>query len=201
MPEVDPQKTQLSKVQLRAALLEGHQIAFGYGPSDGRLGYAWSVATLETGGAGWNYNLGNIKATPSWKEADNLWTTIPVPPPEPPEQRAYESPEAGAADWWRLLDKPRYDGVLELADTGAAYDAAYLMGERGYYTAPKDEYSELIQKLYDQYCSYWPAPIEPPPVLGAETESILGRVSAMLFGGAVGWWTAWRARHRKRPRK
>ena len=72
-----------------------------------------------------------------------------VRPPEPPEQRAYATAAEGAASWWRLLDGDRYAGVLELADQGQPYDAAWLMGERGYYTAPKTHYASNVQRYVD----------------------------------------------------
>jgi hypothetical protein len=140
---------------------------------------------LETGRgrSTWNYNFGNVKATSSWK-AEHDWTTIPVRPPEPPEQRAFATAAEGAASWWRLLNGSRYVGVLDLADQGQPYDAAWLMGERGYYTAPRDHYSGNVQRYVDEYRTVWPYEL-PTPATGDGRRNALVLLGAVLIGWGV----------------
>jgi hypothetical protein len=138
---------------------------------------------LETGRgrSTWNYNFGNVKATPSWK-AEHDWTTIPVRPPEPPQQRAFTSGAEGAASWWRLLDVSRYVGVLDLADQGQPHDAAWLMGERGYYTAPRSQYSANVQRYVDEYRKVWPYELASP-----SASSPQAKFAVLLAGALAGW--------------
>ena len=181
--EVSPQKTPLTVAEVREAFRAGHELVHGTPPPEARLAYAWAVAMLETGKgrSTWNYNFGNVKATPSWK-AENDWTTIPVRPPEPPEQRAYETAAEGAASWWRLLAGKRYVGVLKLADRGKPYDAAWLMGGRGYYTAPKTRYSSNVQRYVDEYRSAWPYEIST-----AAPGTRLMQAAVLASGAFAGW--------------
>jgi hypothetical protein len=181
--EVPPQKTPLTEAEVREAFRAGHELVHGTTPPEPRLAYAWAVAMLETGRgrSTWNYNFGNVKATASWKESHD-WTTIPVRPPEPPEQRAFATAAEGAASWWRLLDGSRYAGVLELADQGQPYDAAWLMGERGYYTAPKDHYSGNVQRYVDEYREVWPYELP-----AADMASRGRQLAVLLLGAFAGW--------------
>jgi hypothetical protein len=180
--QVPPQKTPLTEAEVREAFRAGHELVHGTPPPEPRLAYAWAVAMLETGRgrSTWNYNFGNVKATASWKESHD-WTTIPVRPPEPPEQRAFATGAEGAASWWRLLDGSRYAGVLDLADQGQPLDAAWLMGERGYYTAPRDQYSGNVQRYVDEYRSVWPYDL-PSPAAPSRVKTL-----ALLGGVLLGW--------------
>jgi hypothetical protein len=197
MPQVELERVTYGLSELREVMRDGYVRHFGRQPSDGELGYAWSCARLETGGKTWNNNFGNVKCSPSCQQK-STWVDIspllksPTRPPCPldpslpkpkgceyPGQRAYDTGGEGATHWWKVLDGSRYDGVLELAAEGRAYDACYLMGERGYYEADKDWYSKQVESTDP------PGPGPGPQPLPAQPGA--GRWAALLLGVAVGW--------------
>ncbi len=63
--------------------------------------------------------------------------------------RSYNSPEEGAADYWRLLNK--YGDVLKWFGTGDALHSGLALGDKTYYTANRFLYSGAMSKLYNQF--------------------------------------------------
>lgn len=136
--------TPLSRLEMGQALIAGHRKYFGSVPSLPRLAVAWSQCALEhaAGAKLYNFNLGNVTCGPAW-EGD--FYVMRVPPPDPPvlRFRAFESAELGAQDYWRML-AGHYRPALRLFDEGRAHDAAFLLGQLGYYTARKEIYANAV---------------------------------------------------------
>lgn len=136
--------TPLTRLEMGQALIAGHRRYFGAVPSAHRLAVAWSQCALEhaAGAKLYNFNLGNVTCGPAW-EGD--FYVMRVPPPDPPvlRFRAFETAELGAQDYWRML-AGHYRPALRLFDEGHAYDAAFLLGQLGYYTARREIYSNAV---------------------------------------------------------
>ena len=151
MAEVQRTTTPLARAELAQALIAGHRRYFGTLPNENRLAVAWAHCALEhaAGAKLYNFNLGNVTCGPSW-EGD--FYVMHVPPPDPPvlRFRAFESAELGAVDYWRMLDT-HYPSALALFDKGSAYDAAFRLGQIGYYTAKKEVYSNAVANWKSWY--------------------------------------------------
>lgn len=208
MPQVALKKTCVSPDQTRQAYQQAYAETFETEPNPHAVAYGWAVAHIESGGMGkegpifcpYNYNYGNIKCFERCREIGMPWVSItPALKPEstePPIQRAYGSPVDGAGGFWRLLSWSHYDGVLDLAKQGKFYDAAWLMGERGYYDPTrKAAYAKATEKRVQIYEELYgalppvgatPEPTFPKvePLTPAEPESIWAKLA--LFAVTAG---------------
>jgi hypothetical protein len=126
------------------AIIAGHRIYFGSLPSLARLSVAWAHCALEhaAGAKLYNFNLGNVTAGSAWQ--GDIYV-MKVPPPDPPVLRFRSFPTAllGAQDYWQMV-AGHYRPALRLFDEGRAYEAAFLLGQLGYYTAKKEVYSNAV---------------------------------------------------------
>lgn len=149
MPQVDRQKTPLTRLELVHALRDGYFQAFHQAPSTKTLAVAFAQNALEnaSGQAIWNHNFGNITAGKAWKDAGkdyyvlhvaerldvknhpDKWTDIDL------AFRALPTSADGAQQYWALLASAHYASVLPIFASGDASAAAYKLSELGYFTA------------------------------------------------------------------
>lgn len=180
MSEVAKRPTPQSEVDLAYALRDGHRIAFGPLPSDGRLRVAWTQIALEHahGKACFNANLGNVSAAASYQGDYYV---------EPCDERVSRNPDkwkrinmhfrsharivAGASDYWAIIGG-RYKSVLPLFDAGACSDAAYALSRLGYYTAHEDDYARAMVSLGRYYDAHVAPLLAPPTEDGRDRDTM-----------------------------
>jgi hypothetical protein len=154
--EVPKVPTALSEQQLADVLTEGHVAAFGHGPSHERLACAWAQMALEhaRGKAVYCHNIGNITALGGWpgayyvirvqervKRDPDVWKWMNL------KFRAHETPDVGAADYWRLMTG-RYKSAVARFDAADPAGAALELSRLGYYTARAEHYIKAMVSLY-----------------------------------------------------
>jgi len=190
MAQVAPVKTPLTPAQVRQAYIDGYQAVTGEPIPANRLAYSWAVTMLETGYGKhlYNNNFGNIKCFAQCKESGNNWS---YPSAAHGDLRAHNTPAEGAAGWWHLIFGNRYKDILPLVDEGRFYNAAYLMGERGYYEANKSVYSSSIQQICEDYWQRWPADkptpeLKPQPDEPLPAKSQPTKIFPFVLGAAAG---------------
>lgn len=160
MAQVPRKPTPISEVELAVALRSAYIQVFGVPPSKEMLGCGWAQVALEhkRGEELWNNCFGNVTASTDWKgdyyvfrcaervdKKNNTWKVIDM------KFRAYPTAAEGAVGYWNVLRKVRYSAVLPVFEQGKAREAALLLGEKGYYTAHEDVYSNTMSKLYDYF--------------------------------------------------
>jgi hypothetical protein len=155
---VEKVHTPLSEVGLANALARGHEAVFGAQPTRSRLAVAWAHVALENGRGQHVYcnNFGNItgfrwqgsvyvirvqeriEQNPDrWEWRDMLF-------------RAHGTPQAGSADYWRVMSKT-YEDALPLFDAGRPYDAALKLGELVWFTETPDQYAHRMTGVYRSF--------------------------------------------------
>jgi hypothetical protein len=139
-------RTPLTHEQLAEALAAGHIVALGSPASRDRLGVAWAQVVHETGytRSAYNHNLGNIISGGGWP---GDWHKLPG---VAGGFRAYPTPVAGAADYWRLLSR-RYADALDAFDTGNTYEAARRLRAKGYYEQSVALYAKALGHYFAEY--------------------------------------------------
>lgn len=153
--------TQLSELDLANVLKSGYKITFGTEPTLSMLASGWAQVILESGRPVKlpNNNVGNIKATKQWIESGNPFFMKSTEEftssgkhfiEKDAKWRAYESPEEGAAGYWKLL-KDRYGATLGYFDVGDPVSAGVSLGKSGYFTANIEKYSTAVGKLYAEF--------------------------------------------------
>ena len=184
--QVPFKQTILSEIEFAKILAKGYKIVYGTDPSLELLGGAWAQAILESGRNPVrlpNNNVGNLKATPDWKKTGNYFTKDTVEfnsagklyqMPEA-EWRAYDTPEEGAAGYWRVIGSKRYSSALKWMAAGDAKSAAIVFGIAGYYTANINEYSNSVDSIYKEFLTKIAPELglksNPIAILGAEPAS------------------------------
>lgn len=154
--EVAKAPTPLTEAQLLDVLRAGHVAVTGAEPSRARLACAWAQVALEHGRGKYvyNHNLGNITALGGWpgqyyvirvqervKRDPDVWKWTDL------KFRAHETPEAGAADYWRLMLK-RYASAIARFDSADPAGAALELSRLGFYTARAEHYMKAMAALY-----------------------------------------------------
>lgn len=158
--EVPRQKTILRGRQLADALLQGYKNAFGQDPTAEVLGMGYSQAMHEQGGNFWNYNFGNITASPSWQKSGNLFVVhknireysdtgerLPI---YKNAFRAYATAADGATDYWKFLAK-RYPGSVKWFAAGDPVNSAMKLSDERYYTGNRMVYAKNMSWFFDQF--------------------------------------------------
>ena len=131
-------------------------------PEENKKEFTITIATqikLETGYKScYNFNVGNYHALPFktniyWKgqvylgddpQLDRTTKTTYVN--KDWFWRAYSSLEDGIGDWYALLDK-RYHDALEKAMQGDVESYGRILGQKGYYTADVNHYTNSLKKI------------------------------------------------------
>lgn len=157
----------LSPVKLAEVLRAGYKAVFGNDPTLQTLGTGWAQAMIESSGRVMNNNIGNITASSGWINSGKPYLLLQTendkknglkefgPSGEVLTNlkelkfRSYKSPEEGAADYWKLLNK--YGNVLSWFGTGDALHSGLALGDKTYYTANRFLYSGAMSKLYNQF--------------------------------------------------
>lgn len=153
--------TKLSQLQFAEAMREGYRIAFGEEPTAEILAGGWAQAILESGRPVKlpNNNVGNIKATSGWVKSGNPFFTKRTGEytsegeyyiEEGTKWRAYSTPEAGAAGYWKLLGR-RYPKAIDWMAAGDPTSASVVLGLNGYYTASIEGYSKSVSNIYQEF--------------------------------------------------
>lgn len=153
-----PVPTPLDRSGMRAALALGFANAFFCDPSPQALAMALAQCCLEhaNGHALWGWDFGNIAATPDWKgDTASLHqreilhgaeTYVDKP------MRVYESAEAGAEGYWKLLSAPRFQfnskQVLLYFDMGDARSSTVALSIGRWFTATPASYLDAMAPLY-----------------------------------------------------
>jgi hypothetical protein len=151
--QVDPIRTPLTDQQLAEVLAAAHVQVTSKPPSRARLGIAWAQVQHETARthSAYNYNWGNIIATPAWTgDWHQLSGGLGPTGDQPGKFRAYPSAVAGAADYWRLLIR-RYPRALEAFDHGDPNAAAAELRAAGYYEGDRSIYAAAMRRFYQEY--------------------------------------------------
>jgi hypothetical protein len=154
------------------ALWEGHIQHFGASPHADRWACAWAHCAFEQdrGGAIYGNNLGHLtvpaarvsevtaglarRGSPPRDErvcvrrmaervakGPDRWTLMDV------WFRVFETPEEGAAAYWRLLATSYYS-VIARCDEADARGAAQRLAEIGYFTGPEQPYIDGMARLF-----------------------------------------------------
>jgi hypothetical protein len=124
-----------------------------------------------TAGSGWN--------GPTFEHEDSEWT------PEGVRHyvtsfRAYDTPEAGAADLGRLLSS-RYASAVRAAERGQWREVSRLLHEGGYYRGVKPP-AQAIADHYERLREFLVAQGITPAVAGGAL------LLEWALWGALGWW-------------
>lgn len=151
----------LSDLQFANALLQGYQLAFNKMPTLQILAFGWAQAALESGRPFKlpQNNVGNIKASEDWiksgkpyfrKSTEEFTDKGKKFIHSNAAWRAYNSPEEGAAGYWKLVAS-RFPDALEWAAAGDPQSAGVSLGLKTYYTARIDKYSGSLKSLYQTF--------------------------------------------------
>jgi flagellum-specific peptidoglycan hydrolase FlgJ len=111
-------------------------------------------ARLETGGAPWCWNFGNIRGV----GPEGLWTTfaageiidgieVTLPPGSANKFRAYRTAESGARDYLALLCLGKFAPAIAIAATGDVAGFVHELHRLGYFTASEGAYGHGIMSV------------------------------------------------------
>lgn len=150
-----------SNLDFANIMRKGYQIAFGQDPSLEVLAGGWAQAVLESGQPIKlpNNNIGNLKATSSWINNNKLYFTKSTKEytssgkpfvQENAAWQAFNTPEEGAAAYWKLLGN-KFNESLQWMAAGDPTSAAVVLGKKGYYTANIEKYSTGVNNLYNYF--------------------------------------------------
>ncbi|MBX3206268.1 MAG: glucosaminidase domain-containing protein [Labilithrix sp.] len=149
--EVEPQRTPVSRAELRGAIGRAHQKLTGRAASASMLDVLTAHASLETGSGSrmYNYNFGGIKgAGPTGETARCLTREV-----EGGREieirdgfRAYRSLDEGAVDYVRLM-RDRFGGAVARAEAGDVDGFAHALKQARYYTADESKYASALRGL------------------------------------------------------
>lgn len=153
--------TKLSQQQFAEAMREGYKMAFGSDPTAEVLAGGWAQAILESGRPVKlpNNNVGNIKATSGWvksggpyfiKRTGEYTSEGKYYIEEGTKWRAYPTPAAGAAGYWKLIGG-RYKKAISWMAAGDPTSASVALGLKGYYTAPIEPYAKSVSHIYNEF--------------------------------------------------
>jgi hypothetical protein len=143
--EVEPQRTSVTKDQLRAAIARAHTELFGEAPSAPLLDVLTAHASLETGAGAsmYNFNFGGIKGVGPTGMTARCRTHEVLGGREVTVRdgfRAYPTLDAGAKDYVALM-RTRFAAAASAAETGDVRAFAHALKRAGYYTASEEDYA------------------------------------------------------------
>lgn len=152
--------TPLSDTALANVLRAGYHQAFGSDPTAEVLANGWAQVALETGRGQkiYNNNFGNIKATDDWiksgqpyavKETSEF-TSSGKHYKDLAKWKAYPSPEAGAAGYWKLIGN-RYKKAMDWMAAGDPQSATVALAMNKYFTADIGKYAKGVGSLYNEF--------------------------------------------------
>jgi hypothetical protein len=130
--------TPATREELRAALREGHEDAFGYEPPSNRLLLALAQAELETGRG--NRVRGNNIANTGAGENEAAYVVAGS------RFAAYRSLRDGARAYWILLAS-RCRGALRRFDDADPIGAGHALARCGFHRSDPERYGGLLRSL------------------------------------------------------
>ena len=149
--EVEPQRTQVSRADLRGAIGRAHQTLTGHAATPAFLDVLTAHASLETGSGRqmYNYNFGGIKGASPAGETARCRTKEVVSGQEVEVRdgfRAYRSLDEGAVDYVRLM-RDRFGAAALHAERGDVDGFAHALKQARYYTADESKYASALRGL------------------------------------------------------
>ncbi len=159
--EVPVQYTILNEIQFAKILREGYLMAFGTDPTAQVLAGGWAQAVLESGRPIKlpNNNIGNIKATSDWIKSGNSYFIKGTSEftsdgkkydDHTAKWRAYSSPQAGAAGYWKLIGN-KYKDAMDWMAAGDPTSATVSLAMKKYFTANIEKYAKGVSSLYQEF--------------------------------------------------
>lgn len=182
--EVEPQRTQVSRADLRGAIGRAHQKLTGHAASPAFLDVLTAHASLETGSGTqmYNYNFGGIKGAGPTGETARCRTKEVLNGHEVEVRdgfRAYRSLDEGAVDYVRLM-RERFGAAALHAARGDVDGFAHALKQARYYTADESKYASALRGLAGKTAALaapaTPAGIEASPAAVFPDSFELGRV-------------------------
>lgn len=161
---VPAKKTPISKEDFKSSLINIWDDVFPDIPiTNEAIGILWAQTSLETGNFKhmYNYNLGNVKATPSWSQS-NLWTNFSTSEVINGEEikfskyhpvsfwRAFETLEEGMKQYLSVLAKG-YRSAVIAASKGDTEKFVRELKKNRYFTASESKYNTAVSRIYEQY--------------------------------------------------
>lgn len=168
--KIRPEKTQISRDDFTNACKRVWGKVFGEDsqPNEEILGMLWAQAALETGHfrSMYNYNFGNIKASPGWSQ-NNKFTGFNCGENLKDNNgnvrsvnftgnhpvcffRAYDTLDEGLINFLGTLKKS-YGTALNKAFVGDTRGFVKELKNKGYFTGNAQTYSNAVTSLYNQY--------------------------------------------------
>lgn len=140
-------RTLMLPKEMLKALVRGHSMVFGREGSPERIAGAYALSAFETdsGKSLYNFNFGNIVAeSPRARRA--LWPFASRHGEMLRPMGAYESPEAGAVRFWRVL-RDHHGGALIAFERGDYAGAASALARYRYFQAEAVRYEKGLPPL------------------------------------------------------
>lgn len=148
---VEPERTPVSRADLRAAISRAYKTVTGKVASAKVLDTLTAHASLETGSGGsmYNFNFGGIKGSSPTGETAKTRTKEVIDGKEIEIRdgfRAYHSLDEGAIDYVKLM-KGRFGGAVSRAESGDLDGFAHALKQANYYTADETKYASALHSL------------------------------------------------------
>lgn len=149
--QVDPERTSVTRADLRGAIGRAYQKVTGQAPSSNVLDMLTAHASLETGSGAqmYNFNFGGIKGKSPTGETARCRTKEVFDGKEVEVRdgfRAYRSLDDGALDYVRLM-RDRFGGAVSKAESGDVDGFAHALKQAHYYTADESKYASALRHL------------------------------------------------------
>lgn len=154
--------TNLTELQLAETLREGYKKAFGEDPTMEVLASGWAQVVLESGRPIKlpNNNIGNIKATDAQIKSGTPYfrtkSTIEFDKSGKsfnhvnPAWVSFNTPSDGAAYYWKFLGR-KFNDALNWMKAGDPTSATVELGQKGYFTANIEKYSNATSSLFREF--------------------------------------------------
>ncbi len=149
--DVEPQRTPVTRAELRDAIARAHHRLTGHAASAGLLDTLTAHASLETGSGGhmYNYNFGGIKGAGPTGATARCRTKEVIDGREVTVRdgfRAYGTLDEGALDYVKLM-RGRFSGAVSFAERGNVDGFAHALKQAHYYTADESRYAAALHAL------------------------------------------------------
>ncbi len=161
MVNVPVTRTTFTTQDYSRAVLRAWKVLCGVLPTKPAVGCLWAQYALETGRGVfcWNNNIGNVKHTTGhdYMMLRGTWEIVNgkrvvFEPPHPATWfNAYTSLDDAMQEHLRLLKERRYASAWPAITAGDAGQFAAKLREKGYYTAPLEDYSRGLRAYLAEY--------------------------------------------------
>ncbi len=137
----------------------------GNWPSKAAVGCLWAQYALETGRGAfcWGNNIGNVKYTAGhdYQMLNGTWEIVNgkrvvfTPPHRATWFNAYDSLDDAMMEHLRLLKQGRYASSWPAIEAGLPGEFAVALKQRGYYTAPVEDYARGLRAHHQDFMNSW----------------------------------------------